>query len=232
MIEKHAAPQTSRTKAFKKIAITISILLLIVGVGVLIAFIVDMQKELQRTNFGYFEINLSNSGVTISRDVREVQIDEIKVGQINKLKFSLGVTSSRATEFEDAEKTKPIQNGVYVRIKISGHLYNVDSSGNIGDIAADYDSKMQRLLNQFIYSSTNNWHRSGSYLYYIGGEENDVMLFNADKTLECLWDLQVHFNNAIVDTSWCDYKAKITFEMQAIDYLSEQAASWRAFPTE
>ena len=150
-----------RHRNSKKFFIWFSVIFGIFLIGFLVGLFISLDREFKKNNVGTFEISLSNSGVNISDDEREIELRNVKIGQseIIKLSFVLS-TCSRTQEYNNDENKTPIDNGVYARFRLEGFVYDINENGETV-LNSTLTSKMAQIISQ---SPTNgsNWRKEGN----------------------------------------------------------------------
>ena len=217
-----------RHKGAKKFFIWGSILFGVFLIGFLIAVIIDGSNEFKKNNVGTFEISLSNSGVVVTEPVRELEFREIKIGQREIIKFNFTLNKvTRDQTYEDVAKTKKIENGVFVRIKLSGEVFDLDKEGKV-------TNKNHTLSNRFgeIFASSpplnGNWQKEGKNYYYSqSSEDGSVALVKENDNIYSTEDIMIYFDSNVVNAEWYEKMVKIKIELEAVDHLGSEANSWR-----
>lgn len=201
----------------------------IVLIGVLIGVFIQLDREFKKNNVGTFEIALSNSGASVADDSREIELRQVKIGQVETVKLSFVLSSStRAQTYLNDENKTPIENGVYVRLKLTGFVYDIDENGQTS-LNSALTAKMVQIINE---SPTNgsSWRKEGNkytYANYSGDLSESVSLVRLNEKITSATDIAIVFSTAIVDGSWYDKLIKIRVDFEAIDHLSSEANSWR-----
>ena len=218
-----------RHRHTKKFFIWFSILFGVLLIGFLIGLFINLDREFRRNNVGTFEISLADSGVTVKDDVRELELRNIKIGQVETLKLSFVLNScTREQTYLNDENKTPIDNGVYVRFKLSGFVYDIDENGE-QVLNSQLTSKMAQIINES-YTNGSTWRKDGNtytYAQYAGNDDETISLVKLNEKITSTEHVLLIFGTNIVDASWYDKVIKIKMEFEAIDHLSSGANSWR-----
>lgn len=214
----------------KKYVLVFFLVVVIVGVGVLTAFLIDRHKEFLRNNLGTFEISLSNSGTEVTGGVTSVEFTKLKIGQKERLKLGLKLSScTRKTDYtppDDEGNTYPIENGVYAKLIITGEVFDI---GNNGERIKneDYCKKLANVLSSSCYAM-NKWEKfKNEFTFCASSTPYDNMKICEGQEYFSNADIVIYFNNNIVDGSWYEKIIVLNFDVVAVDSQSIEATSWK-----
>ena len=190
-----------------------------------------MEKEFRRNNLGTYDIALTNSGTTLSgENSSSVEYANLKIGQKERIKFGFNLKSvSRTQTFttpqSEEEEPVAIPNGVYVKMVLTGEVFDVDDNGN-RQKNVEYSNQLSNILSFHTYSTTDSWSKNKNTFYFEGSNNVDRKLVTEGQNYFFRGDIFIYFSKDYVDGSWFDKIVVLNFDFVAVDYLSSEANEW------
>lgn len=220
----------TRMSTGKKYVLVFFLVILFVCAGVLVAYLIDRNNEFQRNNLGVFDIDLSDSGTLVSGGETSLEFTNVKIGQRETLKFGIKLAScTRKTDYtspDDEGNTYAIDNGVYVKLVITGEVFDVNESGErVKNI--DYCKKLENVLSSTCYAM-DMWEKyKNEFTFSASNMPGDNMKIGVGQEYFSNADIVIYFNNNVVDATWYEKIIVLNFDVVAVDAQSVEAVTWK-----